>query len=344
MAFRELGHELNGTSERSSTRSSPDTSTQEDESPEAIERRRLARQEILRRGRMLEDRRRSRQAAGKPKAASFDDLVDKDGSLKPEASTTAAETVDQGNDSGLRHRHTEAKAAALGSAMANPFSDEMYVSHEPEDEESGARTPTLPTSPFASPPLPPKPAAYQPQALFINTQHSPEDESGPLSQHPSDHSVNLTPITSVAPSSFADDLASLTPNSTHPNGRPATSPSPAQQSYWSVNEWAQQHSVAGPEAFYSPPQSEAGAIAAAAAPAAAAPAAEDLERAMSEMMLSSSSKASSMAGDDGERVSQMGSVAGGGGGGWDSDVDDDGPAISTPGSWTDVGSNVSEDL
>ena len=43
---------------------------------------------------------------------------------------------------------------------------------------------------------------------------------------------------------------------------------------------------------------------------------------------------------DGERVSQMGSV----GGGWDSDMDDDGPGISTPGSWTDVGSTVSEDL
>lgn len=338
MAFRELGHELNGTSERPATRCPRDASTQEDDTPEAVERRRLARQEILERGRRLEERRRSREAANKPKSASFDDLVDKDGSLKPEASTTAAEPIEQASESGLRHRHTEAKAAALGATMANPFSDETYILHEPEDEESGARTPTLPAPSIASPPLPPKPAAYQPQALFINTTQSKpanENETETISNHPSeDPLLNLTPTTSAAPSSFADDLASLTPNSTHPNGQPAaasspSSPSPSQQqSYWSVNEWAQQHS--GPAAFYSPPpQSEAGA---------ALPAGE-LERAMSEMMMSDSERGS-LAGDDGERVSQMGSVAGG----WDSDADDDGPGISTPGSWTDVGSTVSEEL
>lgn len=326
MAFRELGHEFNGTSDGTSTRCPRDASTQEDDTPEAVERRRLARQEILERGRRLEERRRSKQAADNQKSASFDDLVDRDGTLKPEASTTAAEPIDLADESGLRHRHTEAKAAALGAAMANPFSDEMYISHDREDEESGARTPTIPASSIASPPLPPKPAAYQPQALLINTQTGSENGTETLSHHPSDHYLNLTPTTSAAPSSFADDLASLTPNSTHPNGQPATSPSPAQQSYWSVNEWAQQHSVAGPEAFYSPPQSEAG----------AAPAAAELEKAMSEML----SEASSMAGD-GERVSQMGSVVGGG---WDSDADDDGPGISTPGSWTDVESTVSDDL
>ena len=164
---------------------------------------------------------------------------------------------------------------------------------------------TPPTLPM-SPPVPPKPAAYQPQALLINT------DTETLSNHPSEQLVDLTPTTSAAPSSFADDPASLTPNETHDR---QTSPA---NSYWSVNEWAMQHS--GPAAFYSPPQSEA-----------VGPAPNDLERAMSEMMEGSQA-------GSGEHASQAGTE--------DMDVlsDDDGPGISTPGSWTDVGSQVSEDL
>ena len=331
MAFRDLGHELNGQPRGPATRCPRDASTEEDDTPEAIERRRLARQEILERGRKLEERRRSRQAAGKSHSASFDDLVDKDGALKPEAVTSAAEHMEQSAGSGLRHRNLEAKAAALGAATANPFGDEMYISHDlDQDEESGARTPKHSSSPLTSPPLPPKPAAYRPQALNISVNPFSNDDNRTVSDKTNDHASNLTPTTSVAQSPFADRSPILTPQSTHPNGRLAACPSsPIENSYWSVNEWAQQHSVNGPENFYSPPQTEAGEH---------VPARADLERAMSEMMLLSEN--ASMVGD-GERVSQMGSVSGGG---WDSDMDDDGPGISTPGSWTDVGSTVSEDL
>lgn len=326
MAFQEISHEFNGTSENLPSRFPHDASTQEDNAPEAVERRRQARQEILERGRRLEERRRSRPAVNTSRTGSFDDFVDKDGALKPEASTTAAQPIEQSGESGLKHRHIVAKAATLGATFANPFADELCITHEPEEEdESGVRTPTYPASPLEFPPLPPKPAAYQPQALSINTNIQADNESETLSNYPSEAHLNLTPTTSVAPSSLADDLASLTPNSTHPNGQRAASPSPAQQSYQSVDEWAQQHIVTVPAAFYSPPQSEAG----------AGPAGGDLEKAMSELM----SETGSMTGD-GERVSQMGSI----GGGWDSDMDDDGPGISTPGSWTDVGSTVSEDL
>ena len=332
MAFRDIGHELNGRPRGAEARCPRDASTQEDETPEAIERRRLARQEILERGRKLEERRRSRQAGSKSQSASFDSLVDGEGALKPEATTFAAEPVGQANASSLRRRNIEARAASLGAAAANPFSDEMYVLHDldREEEEPGARTPKRPASPLTSPPLPPKPAAYQPQALGLSLNHSTNNDERVVSDGANDNGLQLTPTTSAAPSSIADDFPCLTPQSTHPNGQPVALPSsPANNSYWSVDEWAQQHSVPGPEAFYSPPQTEArgGDLTRA-----------DLERAMSEMMMSSEN--ASMVGD-GERVSQMGSV---GGGGWDSDMDDDGPGISTPGSWTDVGSTVSEDL
>ncbi len=331
MAFRDIGHELNGYPREAATRCPRDASAQEDDTPEAIERRRLARQEILERGRKLEERRRSRQTAGKSESASFDDLVDRDGALKPDSATTATEHIEHSNTSGLRHRNLEAKAATLGAATANPFSDEMFVVHDQDEEdEPGARTPTRPTTPLTSPPLPPKPAAYQPQALCLNINPHSNFDTRTISDKTNENAPSLTPTTSVAVSPFADEFPTLTPQSTHANGRsPASPSSQAQHSYWSVDEWAQQHSVARPEAFYSPPQTEAGETGLARA---------DLERAMSEMMLSSEN--ASMVGD-GERVSQMGSVSGEG---WDSDMDDDGPGISTPGSWTDVGSTVSEDL
>ena len=101
IALHSLGDDLGlPLSEESREPRQQDASTREDETPEAVERRRHARQEILERGRKLEERRRTRQDTNKGKAKSFDDLVDKDGALRPEASTSAAEP--QSQESGLR--------------------------------------------------------------------------------------------------------------------------------------------------------------------------------------------------------------------------------------------------
>ena len=294
---------------------SPDTSTREDEDPEAVERRRKARQEILERGRILEERRRSRQAST-GKAKNFDDLVDKDGALKVEepstATTTAAEP--QAEEPGLRHRQTESKAAALGSTFANPFADEMHIESVPsltdltvdhafadamnidsphtvqdhaEDSPSRSRTPTLAVSP-TSPPVPPKPAAYQPQHLLIDT-----DE---VSHHPSEELLDLTPTTST--SSFNADPAELNDNR-----------QPTQSNYWSINEWAENHAAP----FYSPPASVA----------------QGIEEKMDEHVVEGPQAGS------GEHASQAGSE--------DFDVmSDDEARVSTPGSWTEVDSQVSE--
>ena len=305
IALHSLGDEVAPQSE--SRNASPDASSREDDDPEAVERRRRARQEILERGRMMEERRKSKQAAN-GKAKSFDDMVDKDGTLKVEETTaTSSATNAQPEELGLRHRHAESRAAALGSACANPFADEMGVpivdahplpQEQKPDPISRSNTPTLPASSAspptlrdspASPPVPPKPTAYQPQSLLIDT-----DE---VSNHPSEQLVDLTPTTSA--SSAAADLAELNDY-----------PRPSRSNYWSVNEWAQN----GAPAFYSPPQSEA---------------AGGIEERMENHTVGSHA-------ETGEHASQVVSE--------NMDVmSDDGARISTPGSWTEVGSQVSED-
>ena len=295
IALHSLGDEVAPQSE--SRDSTPDASTREDDDPEAVERRRKARQEILERGRLMEERRKSRQAAN-GKAKSFDDMVEKDGSLKVEEAATSSITKAQPEGSGLRHRHMESRAAALGSTYANPFADEMGVPvvdarSSPQEENadpisrsstptrpvSSASPPTLRDSP-ASPPVPPKPAAYQPQRLLIDTEQ--------VSNHPSEQLLDLTPTTSA--SSAAVDLAEEFSQ-------------PSRSNYWSVNEWAQNNAPA----FYSPPLSE---------------------------RMENHTEGSHA--ETGEHASQIGSE--------DMDVmSDDEARISTPSSWTEVGSQFSDD-
>ena len=255
----------------------------------------------------MEERRRSKQAA-KGKVKSFDDLVDKDGTLKIEETTaTSSAAKAEAEGSGLRHRHTHSRAAALGSAYADPFADEMAVPvtdapHSPQEQKpdpiSCSSTPTHPASsaspptlhdPPTSPPVPPKPAAYQPQRLLIDT-----DE---VSNHPSEQLVDLTPTTSA--SSATVDLAELKHDA-----------QPSRSNFWSVNAWAQNSAPA----FYSPPQSEAaGGI---------------------EERLENHTGASHTG--TGEHASQVGSE--------DLDVmSDDEARVSTPGSWTEVESQVDDD-
>ena len=296
IALHSLGDEITPDSESrsKSKRHSHDASAREDEEPEAVERRRRARQEIIDRGRLLEEKRRSKQGH-LARAKTLNDLVDKDGFLKSEtdeiialSKTTATETVSE--HKGLRHRHTESQAAAQGSAFANPFSDETQVESPAtlqEEHASRSHTPTLPASPI-SPPVPPKPDAYQPQQLLIDTEEA--------SNHPSEQLVDLTPTTSA--SSPSADLAELSDN--HHSS----------QSYWSVNEWAQN---SAPQAFYSPPRSEPAGI--------------------EERIQSPAAEPSH---DREEHAGQLGS-----------DVDmmsEDGLSVDTPDTWTEVGSQVSENL
>lgn len=291
IALHSLGDEINP---RSNSRESPDASTHEDESPEAVERRRKARQEIMERARAAQERRKSRKEDNE-KSKTFDELVDENGVLrteKEEAITTATEDKAE-PEQDLRKRNVEITAASLGSATANPFADELHADFKPQQENeqptpySRSSTPTISTPPEGQ-----NTAPSPPSQLLVNT-----DE---ISNHPSEDLVDLTPTTSTSSGAHAD-LAELWAHS------PLDAP-PGQQR-WSVHEWAEN---AAPS-FYSPPQSDATGL-------------ED-----------DGNRTGFNTPATGDHLSRVGSEA-------NLDIwSDAGDRISTPGSWTEVGSVVSED-
>ena len=229
-ALHQLGDELAPQPQR---RPIFDASIREDDSPEAVERRRRAREEILERGRVLDERRRStRLSSGRP--ISFDDLVHKDGSLREDEAENAVATAAEpaARDSGLRHRGdpSSMSPAFTGSDLLGSAGSQVLLS---SDEATGSRSPT-PTLPI-SPPVPPKPEAYRAARPLIDTEDSPSS--------PMDELVSLTPTTSS--SSAATDLAELDQDQVQSS----------RDQYMPVNEWAHNQSVQSLDSFHSPPQS-----------------------------------------------------------------------------------------
>ncbi|KAL8758275.1 MAG: hypothetical protein Q9199_001628 [Rusavskia elegans] len=318
-ALHNLGDDLEPPSS-SRRNSSQDASTREDNGAEAAERRRKARQDILERGRKMEERRRAKQASS-AKSNSFDDLVDDEGKLKhdaTQATTSAAET--HAEQIGLRNRYTEAQGLASGTAFANPFADEahtqdLYSATAPVVKSSqrsrASSTATLPASP-APPPVPPKDPLDPVRSELTSRTQQPHRlliDTDDVSNHPSEALVDLTPTTSA--SSMAADLSELDQQS-HPSNH-------SQSNFWSVHEWAENNSA--PAQFYTPPRSEV------------APAYEEGER---EEERSSDRDERSETGS-GEDISRIESVS-------DMDVMSQVSGMSTPGSWTELGSQVSEDF
>ena len=275
VALHSLGDEITPPSQ--SRDSSPDASTREDESPEAVERRRKARQEILERGRAIEEKRKLKKE-DVVKSQSFDNLVNKDGILLDEIAaptTTAAEL--ENPDSGLRKRNLENN---VGAIAVNPFADELHA----ELHDSCPSTPIIPTSPA-------------PSHLNTNTQPALLIDTETASNHPSEALLNLTPTTSAS-SGFHADLSTLSANAPQ-----------SFSNHWSVHEWAENNTSPGSTA---PPPSERAVLEAEEAWGAETPVTR-------------------------ERVSRTGSETG-------LDVwSEVGERVSTPGSWTEVGSVVSDD-
>lgn len=330
IALHSLGDEVDSPSSARRNRSQ-DASTQEDESPEAVERRRRARQEIFERGRMMEEKRQGGHSSAS-NSKSFDDLVDGEGNLKNksvQATTTAAELQPE---QGLRNRAAE--GAALGSTLANPFTNETHteysfataspVATSQRSRSSSVATlaasalppPVPPKEPLTVPPVPPKeplpgsPQEHQSQPRFTQSSDRPRllIDTEEVSNHPSEALVDFTPTTSTF--SNAADLSELE----HPQEQVQS-----QTSYWSVHEWAENHSR--PE-FYTPPRSEA-------ARSPTVPQSEGIT--VEQENVDRVSDVGS-----GERLSRVGSIS-------DMDVLSEAGIVSTPGSWTEVGSVVSED-
>ncbi|MCJ1338290.1 hypothetical protein MMC09_003576 [Bachmanniomyces sp. S44760] len=324
-----------------------DASTREDESHEATERRRQARAEILERGRLLENRRRAKQGQP-PRGKSFDDLVDDQGILKQdvsgEAQTTAIEP--QAADDGVRNRAQEARGVAMGTFMANPFSDEMSMEQISKPDQ----------------PLIPAQENNETSILLPSTSQTAEQSRSPadaeeLSNHPSEQLVDLTPTTSNSPSnissSHAEDLSELSRSGFHslsaaaeayPPGQTSPSPvhhQPQTSGYRSIDEWAESSNVS----FYSPPSSISSPNSPQPQNAFQTPTLEETEDNRSDAGTEtqrSRTVSEVGSGEDVGRASQQGEES-------DMDVMSESSVgnrdgVSTPGSWTEVGSVVSEDF
>ncbi|KAL8701332.1 MAG: hypothetical protein Q9201_004972 [Fulgogasparrea decipioides] len=330
LALHNLGDDLDPPSS-SRRNSSQDASTREYDTAEAVERRRKARQEILERGRMMEER-RSKQASS-AKSRSFDDLVDDDGNLKHDpAQATSSAAEPNAEQAGLRNRngnaHAEAHGAALGTMAANPFADETHLETlsattfsvpTSTHRSRSSSTATLPASPappavppkepLASPPVPPKePLDPSPSAFAPQLQQPRLIDADDISNHPSEALVDLTPTTSAA--SVADDLPELDQQA-YPSHH-------SESNFWSVHEWAENNSA--PPQFYTPPRSEAAV-------------GEDARN--REERNNNEEQGSEIGSID--RVSRVDSVS-------DMDVMSEVSGMNTPGSWSEVASQVSEDI
>ena len=317
-ALHNLGDDLepSSTSRRGSFH---DASTREDDSPDAVERRRRARQDILERGRMMEERRRSQQPRN-AKSKSFDDLVDEGGNLKPEvtrAKTSAAEPKLE--QQGIRNRHSEISKTTAKMPFADQYTEEARFEDFSTStilptsaltlRSRSSSTATLPSSP-APPPVPPKEPliAPSPAVASRNTQPSLLIDTDDVSNHPSEALVDLTPTTSA--SSVTGDLSELEHQS-HPLNH-------SQSNFWSVHEWAENNSA--PTQFYTPPRSEA--------------AFGESDGHVEERSSHGDERSET---GSGERVSRIGSMS-------DMGVMSENGDISTPGSWSEVGSRISEDF
>lgn len=263
----------------------------------------------------MEERRKSRQVQT-TKLRSFDDLVDEGGNLKPEVNHAATSATEpRPEQSGLRNRNETQESAfpapspdqfAGRGTPGDDFTDTTLVRTSTQRSRSSS-TATLPASP-APPPVPPKEPLNSPSPRITpqSYQHHPLIDTDDVSNHPSEALVDLTPTTSA---SSAADLSELNQES-YPSNH-------SQSNFWSVHEWAENNSARAE--FYTPPRSEA----------ALGEQDEHIEE------RSSDEDGRSETGT-GESISRIGSIS-------DMDVMSEVSGIDTPGSWSEVGSRISED-
>lgn len=246
-----------------------------------------------------------RRRGKRASAKSFDELVDEDGVLKDKATAArATATKVQPGATEMRKRNVEVQEAALGATLANPFEDETPMGFYPKNQAIASVAHSRSSTPTPSSPTQPFLAPETPQTLI---------DPDSVANSPSKQLVDLTPTASLASlptSAHREDLASLEPL-TQANGDEAPAPEP-----WSmpVDHWLEP----GNASFYSAPSSP---------PAC-------LDDSLS-IQHSKSGASTPTVSESGEHVSQIGSE--------DMDVLSEFGDISTPGSWTEVGSVSSED-
>jgi hypothetical protein len=359
-------------------------SLREDNSPEAVERRRAAREAILERARQVYDSRQRSIPGQRKRGASFDDLVDDDGKLRDGqtfgVTATGADAHGKGNEEQqLRNRSVEAAGRASGAATANPFADEMVMSYnsglsEEEAFEQAAResrtsSVTLDTDLVAALAASVAAAEQEHAQRSIESQDThPQEGSARSETSESEVLIDLTPTTSRAPSSFhpvatpgstgtlsANRSPALTPRTPRSTTSAAFETLPGENiipplaesgvsNFQSIHEWAESSTAS----FYSPPESEAGGSRRLPVDPSGQPLPTDLEmhdavdaevisrpesRALEDMEVSGPEADHSDDFSEAEVLSVSSSHL----------QDLRSVGMSTPGTWTEVGSVVSED-
>ena len=191
MGLHNLGDEIHPRKSMQERKS--DASMSEEKGDAAEERRRQARQEIMERGRVLEERRKRRKLSGNTngsQSSSFDSLVDEDGKLRPEtmtesstteASATAVETVEPAGTIRSRH-HVPIEADVHQSVDAT-----IPVRHFPQQPDHA----TDAQDPFES--------MYEREMRTSWNLPLPPTSAHVLSSHASESLIDLTPTTEDFP-------------------------------------------------------------------------------------------------------------------------------------------------
>jgi len=226
MALHSLGDDIHP---RSRSPRSSDASMHEDASDEAEARRRTARQEILERGRLMQERKRQRKSTDKQtKRGSFDTLVDKDGLLRKDgAGTMAQSTAIEMRDQILTERQNSSASMPLQESVDSPIT----LRHlEPRPEPSQSLT-----DPFES--------TYEQE--MRQTWNMPLPQHAPLSSHASESLIDYTPASEAVP-----DPDISVPDSTH-----LTHPLDRSE-YFSANASTSSHTLSRdePDYYYAHPE------------------------------------------------------------------------------------------
>lgn len=187
IAFRSLGDDIHGRKRPRPSRE--DSSMHEDVDDKAEERRRQARQEIMEKGRVLQEKRRrpSRSSSHASRTPSFDLLVDEDGRLKAQdaesnRSLATSTALQQSNNQGLRSRH------------------EYPQMHESVDAPILLRqldVEQIPSS--AVPAIEPWESQYEQEMRNAWNIDLPSRSADPAHSHASESLIDLTPTTEDFP-------------------------------------------------------------------------------------------------------------------------------------------------
>lgn len=277
---------------------------------------------------MMEEKRRA-QVGGGAAANSFANLVDEDGRLKETAVVSGTATAVEREDGveWLRKRNVDGG----DETPQHPFADDKAtnLTAKAANVADRVRSTTPPTPP-------PKPFAYR-----SHSQSSSLDP--PTAETTTSPLVDLTPPPLIPSSSARGDLSELSDDTSpnHPLHHNHNHDHHHLSNYYSVNEWADNSTTTA--SFYSPPPSDSGSDAGDGdGDGARTPQGLPSDAGTGEYVDRLELEGGNGSGNGSEVDYDFGSEVGGGFSGSGGEGGGEGGVV-TPGSWTEVGSVVSED-